>query len=72
MELECPLYTNLRKSLLQICHTNIEDFANMDLEDKFIEIMKSKDDNIIAVLGKYLQRCGANPNPPPNHKHRKH
>ncbi len=44
----------------------------MDLEETFIEIMKSKDDKIIAVLGKYLhysmiKRCGANPNPPPNH-----
>ncbi len=55
---------------------NIEDFANIDLENKFIEIMKTKDDKIIAVLGKYLhnsmiQRCGTNPNPPPNHKCRK-
>ncbi len=74
--LECPLYTGLRNIVLQVCYTNIEDFANMDQEDTFIESMKSKDDNIIAVLGKYLhktmtKRCWSNLNAPPNHKRRK-
>ncbi len=46
------------------------------MEYKFIEIMKSKDDKIIAVLDKYVHNCmikysEANPNPPPNHKRRK-
>ncbi len=45
------------KNLLQVCRANIEDFTNMDLEEKFIEIMKSKDDKIISVLGKYLHNC---------------
>ncbi len=62
--------------MLQVYYTNMEDFVNMDQEDIFIKIMKSKDDKIIAVLGAYLHNsmskcCESNPNAPPNCKHRK-
>ncbi len=40
--LECPLYTDQRTILLQVCHTNIENFTNMNQEDRFVEIMKKK------------------------------
>ncbi len=48
----------------------------MDQEDKFIEIMKSKDNKIIPGLGKYLhnsmtKRCGSNSNARRNGKLRK-
>ncbi len=53
--LECPLYTDYRTILLQVCHTNIEEFTNINQEDRFVEIMKNRDDKIITALsGKYL------------------
>ncbi len=55
--LECPLYINERKSLIQLCLFEIESFGNLDPEDKFIEIMKKKKENIIAALGKYIYNC---------------
>ncbi len=63
--------------MLQVCHTNIENFTNMNQGDRFVEIMKKRDDKIIAALGKYLhnsmtKRHGFTPNAPPNRKHRKH
>ncbi len=65
-QLECSLYTYHINILLQVCYTNIENCANMDQEEQFIEILKNKYDKIIAVLGKYLHNsmtkwCGSNP-----------
>ncbi len=55
--LECPLYINERNCLLQICKFEIESFSNLDLEGKFIEIMKNKKEIIIAAHGKYIYNC---------------
>ncbi len=63
--------------LLQVCHMSLTNFRNMEQKVQFIEIMKSKDDRIIAALGKYLHNSmtkhyGSNPNVPPNRKRKKH
>ncbi len=75
--LECPLYTDHRNILLQVCDMKLEDFRNMEQEVQFNEILKSKDDRIITALGKYLHNSmtkhyWSNPNAPPNRKCKRH
>ncbi len=52
--LECSLYEDERSALLEICEIEIENSANMVSENKFIEIMKNKNANDIAALGRYV------------------
>ncbi len=54
----------------------IEGFVNMDLLDKFIEIMKNKNGKVVTAVGKYLynsmiKRCESIPYTPPNHNSKK-
>ncbi len=54
--LECPLHADHGYMLLQKWHTNINNFRNMGQEYKYIEIIENKDNKIIALLDKYLQK----------------
>ncbi len=48
------------------CQVTFEGFVNMDLLDRFIEIMKNKNSKVVTALGKYvynsmIKRCEAIP-----------
>ncbi len=64
--LECPRYVDHGNILLQTCQVKIESFANIEMLDKFIEIMKNKNVKAVTALGKYvynsmIKRCEAIP-----------
>ena len=55
--LGCPLYSNERSKLFDICKDRFDHFENLSNERKFINIMSSKDGVVIKNLGKYIYNC---------------
>ncbi len=60
--LECPLYVDYRNTCYGYDQMKIKGFVNINSIAKFVEIMKNKNDKIVAAFGKYvcnsmIKRC---------------
>jgi len=51
--LECTNYSEERSSLLDAVNTQIADFDNASIEDKFVKIMTSSNNRVVQALGKF-------------------
>ncbi len=57
--LHCKKFVNIRSPLIKMCMSNIPRFKDMSMNDRFVQIMKSRDLRIINELGVFLNKASS-------------